>query len=474
MGKIICGELKYINQKYYFNFRKNILVIQPEKMEDYNKWWFNSFSNYKKTLDNRINLEGETNNGKYICFINIKFTQLGRGILQAFVPAYVLGNSNTVDPLPKCSDIEKISFEGKCLDKFCYPKRIIKHNDFYNEKSLKIEIDYSKFKNKNFTVGKDKFSYDISWTIPHSSDINNVLNVKTLLSITFDSPKTINEIIDYYRNIEKFFCFINNRRIVKFSNIILKKKEPVKFKFENEIKNVEFQFTLHITEPQEEIDILDDLNCICLDDVSKNYKRLYKCIIDNDFLVHYYPLNVKEDSYVDNDKYTQVSSAFESEFRNLFPNFKSNINEEFKIVKNGLLKYISNKKNKFDQNQTMLTKKQKEKELKYYKYFAKVISNMDGNLEEKIVYSFNRYKQILEKKKKHLLCSYNIEDIKNTNLAKSFVERRNKISHGKSTGNFNDLEVISYILLKMCIYCLTLERCKFSFEEIEKMINKIF
>ena len=31
MGKIICGELKYNNNQYYFNFRENILVIQPKK-----------------------------------------------------------------------------------------------------------------------------------------------------------------------------------------------------------------------------------------------------------------------------------------------------------------------------------------------------------------------------------------------------------------------------------------------------------
>lgn len=473
MDKIICGELEYNSKKYYFNFRNNILVIQPEKMEYYPKWCFNNSGN-ESSLDEGINVEGETNEGRYICFVNVKFSQIGRGILQSFVPTYVLGKANAVSPLPKCIDIEKISFEGKSLDKFCYPKRIIKHDNLCEEKPLKIEIDYNQFKNRKFTIDKDVFSYDIRWTMPISSDINNVLNVKTILSVTFSKPKNINDIIDYYRNIEKFFCFINNRRIVRFSDIKLKKKEPVRFEIENEIKDMEFQFTLHITEPREEIDILDDLNCIRLDDVTQKYKKLYKCIVDKDFLVHYYPLNKREDSYVDNDKYTQVSSAFESEFRKLFPDFKSTINEEYKIVKSGLLRYISNKKSRIKKKQTELNKKQVRKELKYCEYFANVLSNIDGNLEEKITYSFDRYKQILEKKRIHLLNAYNIKKVKNTVLSKSFANRRNKISHGKSTGNFNDLEIISYILLRICIYCITLERCKFSFDEIEKMVNKIF
>lgn len=473
MDKIICGELEFNNNKYYFNFRNNILVIQPEEMEDYNKWWVYNLGK-ESTMDKRINVEGETNEGKYICFVDVKFSQLGRGILKAFVPAYVLGKGNSVNPLPKCIDIEKMSFEGKSLDKFCYPKRIIKRNDFYEEKTLKLELDYNQFKNQKFTIAKDVFEYNIHWTMPHNSDINNVLNVKTLLSVTFGNPKSINEIVDYYRKVEKFFCFLNNRRIVKFSDIKLKKMEPVIYGFENDIKDMEFQFTLYITEPQEEIDILDDLNCIRLDDVKEKYSKLYKNIINEDFLIYYYPLNKKEDSLVDNDKYTQVSSVFESEFRKLFPDFKSSINEEYKEIKNGILKHISNKKIKLKKNKNALSKKQVKVMLKYCDYFSKIVSNIDGNLEEKITFSYDRYQFILEKRRKQLLDAYHINGIKNTILAKSFSDRRNKISHGKSTGNFNEPEIISYILLRMCIYCLTLERCNFSFDEIDSMVNKLF
>ena len=56
-------------------------------MEDcnYNRWKVNHFSNNKKTSDNSINVERESNDGKYICFVNVRFTQLERGMLQAFV-----------------------------------------------------------------------------------------------------------------------------------------------------------------------------------------------------------------------------------------------------------------------------------------------------------------------------------------------------------------------------------------------------
>ena len=169
-----------------------------------------------------------------------------------------------------------------------------------------------------------------------------------------------------------------------------------------------------------------------------------------------------------------MSSAFESEFRKLFPDFKSSINEEYKEIKNGILKHVSNKKNKLKRNKRRLGKKQIRTMLKYCEYFSKIVSNVDGTLEEKITFSYDRYQSILEKRRKQLSNTYHINSIKNTILAKSFSERRNKISHGKSTGNFNELEIISYILLRMCIYCLTLERCKFSFDEIDNMVNKLF
>lgn len=474
MGKIICGELKYNNNLYYFNFRDNILVIQPKKMVDYNKWWIDNFLNNKYDLNDRINIDGETNEGKYICFIDIKFTKLGRGILQSFVPAYVLGTTNLIEPLPTCTKIEKMIYEGESLDKFCYPKRIIKHNDLLHDKNVKVEIDCSRYKNKEFIIDKDIYRYDIKWIMPVSSDINNVLNVKTQLSVIFSKCKNINEVIKYYRNIEKFFCFINNRRIVKFTDIKLKKKEKVQFGNKNELEDVEIEFVLHITYPQQEIDLLDNFNCIRLDDLEKKYKKLYKFIIDDDFLVQYYPLNRKENNNVNNDKFVQVSSAFESEFRKLFPNFKSNISDEYKIIKAGILNHISNKKKRINKQVTDSNKKQLSKELKYCDYFYKIISGIDGTLEEKIKYSFNRYNRILEKKKNTLLKNYNIEKAKNTVLAKVFSNRRNKISHGELTRDFNDLEIISYILLRICIYCITLERCNFTYNEIDIMVNKIF
>lgn len=464
MNKIICGELNYEEKRYYFNFNNNILVIQPENMLPTINCFFEHFVNTGEVLNSRINLFGETSEGKNICFINIKLSKIGRGCFQAFVPAYIIGKTNTLSPLPTCDNIDKMIFEGKCLDKLYYPKKIIKENNFLKSENLKLEVDYKNFNKEEFIIDKDVYSYYSSWEMPYTKDINNVLNVKTKLCIDFDKPKNISDIIEYYINVNKFFCFLNNRNLVNFNSLKLYKKVYLYDDIDKTTKETSTDFDLFITPPDKVIDIDENINSIRLENIKKNYKKIFKGIKEKDFLIGYYPDNKKDNSYVDNDKYTQVSSAFESEFRRLFPDFKSSINEDYKKIKDSILRHLSYKKRQ----------KKSKKQNNYCEYFENIIKSIDGTLEEKIIFVFDRYEDILNLARKQFLNKYKIEKVKDTVLAKSFSERRNKISHGKLTEPFDDLEVISYMLLRMSVYCISFERFGYTKEEINIMVNKLF
>ncbi len=136
---------------------------------------------------------------------------------------------------------------------------------------------------------------------------------------------------------------------------------------------------------------------------------------------------------------------------------------------------LSNKRNK------AILAIQKDSDVKYSKkvikecnYFNKIISNMEGTLPEKVTYSLRKYKDVISNKKKLLLNNYEISKIKEGTLADKFSKRRNDISHGNYAGSFTDIEVIAYELVRMCIYCIKLERCKISRENINNIVNKIF
>ena len=180
------------------------------------------------------------------------------------------------------------------------------------------------------------------------------------------------------------------------------------------------------------------------------------------------PLNKNENSIVDNDKFLKIAYTFESQMRISYPNFKSSINENFKYSKDFILKSINNELSLLSSVDGTGKKK------KYLNQFKELIEKSDGNLEEKVLYCFKKFDTILLSKKNRMQSSYGIKDLSYESLSKSFIKRRNKIAHGEFTGAFEDIDMISYTLVKISIYCLILERCSIPTEQLKKICNKLF
>lgn len=142
------------------------------------------------------------------------------------------------------------------------------------------------------------------------------------------------------------------------------------------------------------------------------------------------------------------------------------------------MKTLSNKKGKSNR---LIEKNENEEEMKYLKnvirqcnYFSKIIGKIEGTLEEKIIYSCDRYSYVINKARQNLMKNYNIKRLRNGILASKFAKRRNDISHGNYTESFDETEIIAYELIRICIYSLTFERCGFSNEKIKTIVDKIF
>lgn len=477
MGNIICGDTEFNGKKYKFDYRNNVLVLIPETMEKFIKWRFAHLDIKEK--NDYVNLEGITNSGYYICFIHVIFSEIGSGVLQAFVPGYAICKANGISPVPKLENIEKITLYGDCLDKFYYPKKIIDFNDIFSPK-LRLELDKEKNKTRNFTINKDIYAFGIHWNIPHSSNINQVLDVYSYLDVRFNEKKDINEIVEYYLNIKKFFSFINNRKYIKFEKILAYKKELVDYGIgaEKNIHETTIEFEIYFVDPDEKFDIDKSLNAVRLEDIEDEFTKLYKKVTNKEFLTEYYPLSKKDDRYIDDRKFANVASAFESEFNKLFPKYKSDVCEEYKEVKKMILRTISNKRIK---SKRLIEKSEAEEEMRYLKnvikkcdYFSKVISKIEGTLQEKIIYSYDRYSYVINKTRQNLMRNYSIKKLRDGTLAAQFAKRRNDISHGNYTENFSEIEIIAYELIRICIYSLTLERCGFSNNKIKALVDKIF
>lgn len=471
MNKIICGELIYNNNNYKFDFRDDILIIMPPELQEYTKWSFNQIG--KSNKNEVISLEGLTNDGWYICFIDIKLYEIGRGALQAFVPGYVICKANGIFPVPKCKDIKSIRMYGECIDKLYNPKKIIKTSDLLNSESIKFEIDKSKLETTNYIINGDSYCFGAEWQAPVSKDINNVLNVKSYLEIKFDNNKGVNEIIDYYLNVKKFFSFISNRKYVIFDNVVAYRTDEVDYGFDDnhDVRKTNIEFKFEFVNPDEEIDLRDARLSVKLDQLGNNFVTLYKNVIEKGFITEYYPLSKRDDSFVDNNKFINVARVFESEFDKMFKDFKSETSIEYKEVKKSILDLLDIKIAEINDSKIISDKKSLKKK---YKYFYNSIKKMEGGLQEKVYYAIKSYSNILKSKKQLLMNNYDIKQFNDSELAEIFTKRRNDIAHGNELEKFNSKEIIAYELVRICIYCVTLERCKYSQEEIETIVNILF
>lgn len=459
MNEIICGELTYKRKKYHFSFQDNVLTMLPAKLEPY---FLNLFySDDDKVLSTSIH--GITEKNYYICFIDVKPKPIGSGVLRCFVPAYVLNKNNGLDPVPKADKIEKIIFKGPAIDNFYHPKKIVTSKT--KDRNVNIDVNLDKFKSEKYEFKDETINIYSGYEMPHSKSINEVLNVSSYFEICFTKPKSVNSILNTYLKVQKLFGFFNNRRIINWDSIILRKTVLV----EGEEKPLTINLFLYVAhDPKNNIDIEGFRNSITFEDIKDYLPELYKNITKKDYNIYYMPLNKSENSIVDNDKFLKIAYTFESQMRRSYPNFKSSINENFKYSKKYILKSINNEL----AHLSSITGSGKKK--KYLNQFKEMIEKSDGNLEEKILYSFKKFDTILLSKKNRMQASYGIKDLSYELLSKSFIKRRNKIAHGEFTGAFEDIDMISYTLVKISIYCLILERCSVSLEQIKKICDKLF
>ena len=465
MNNIICGILKK-KRKFYFTFNidNKILTIQPCKMSVFPNFNFaDDLDNFLISKD-RINISGETNKRNYIEFIDVKFSSIGRGCFQAWVPAYIIGKTNALSSISKPTSITSISFTGECIDRFMSSKCTVSNHWNYKNNKLQVNIEYGKDKIKKFRYQNLECSLVPGWNMTSAQkDVKSLLTMETTLEIKSSKNMSIQFIIELYKKVEKLFSFICYRQYVKFDSIILTKIEQVMF--DKVPQNTEVNFELHVSTDNRIFDLPKIGKHMILGKYEDKIPALIKCLCENDHMLLSFPENSLKANIIDNNKYICISSAFESEFDLLYPDFKSNKSKNYKIAKLCTIKFLSEQaKNKQNNSKTR----------KYYNDFIKYIENFEGRLEEQISYIFQLYSYIVEPERKYYKAKYPNINFDNISLAKAFADKRNNISHGSKLEKFKTLEVASYIIVRKINYAMILERSGFNKKQIQEIIKQVF
>lgn len=466
MNNIICGILK-ARKKFYFSFNTGtkILTIQPSKMSEFPSFIpQNDFDDFSLSKE-RMNISGETNSRNYIEFIDVKFSSIGRGCFQAWVPAYIIGKANALSFIPKPTSIKHISFKGECIDRFMTSKQTVSDDCDYRNNKLQINIDYGKDKIKKFNYNNLEFSLVPGWNmISAQKDVNLLLTMQTTLNIKSKKKMNVKAIIELYKKVEKLFSFICYRQHVNFDSIILTQIEPVIF--DKVPEDTAINFELHVSSDDNKYDLPNVGQHMILRDYSvNNIPSLIKCLEEDEHMLLSFPNNSLKANIIDNNKYISISSAFESEFDLLYPNFKSNKNKNYNTAKINTINFLSEQAtNKQNNAQTR----------KYYNDFVKYIEDFEGRLEEQISYIFQIYSYIVEPEINYFKSEYHDMNFDKASLSKAFADKRNNLSHGVKLEKFKILEIVSYSIVRKINYAMILERSGFNKEQIHEIINQIF
>ncbi|MFV0249755.1 MAG: hypothetical protein ACK5HP_01785 [Bacilli bacterium] len=452
------GVVKYKDKDYTYSYKDNIITLTPKELEPY---WQSMFKKFKRE-EKEENVYGITNSNFPVAFIKLNLIDIGGGVLQAFVPAYIVANANTVSPLPEINNFKSMTFYGDCINSLYNPKQMIKDSDVTKKYKPYMKFKHPKEVIKNILVNKLDFIFRITWEFPIKDKVPAVL-LKSLLEIKFDSKKTIDEIIEYYQQVKMLFSFINNRHYIEFSDILLKADMFVEDFPDKKVRNVGVSYNLYIILPKDvKVDLPNSIYETRLNKIENQFENLFNTLNKCGGYNLHFPDNQYDEDHVDIDKFLRVASAFESWFDINFDDFKSDTDLLYKILKNDVLKFIAERgKN------TNATGRD------YLKRFKNEIERQEGTLLEQLLYSYQIFENCVKKVKERIYRHYNLDDVKINDIFLALAKKRNRLSHGDINDlGFSKEEIVAFIILERLIQCLIYYKAEFSLDSISEIVDK--
>lgn len=449
---IDLGKVYYKEKQYSYSYDGKFISLTPDELEP-------GFLFLTKEEEKEGSVIGITNTNRSIMFLKLKLRDVGMGVLKSFVPAYIVCRANLIDHFLDFESFESMFFYGDVVNNFYDPQKLL-----VNTEPDKVVLKSYKDVKKEFVVNNNKTCFGISSARQYSIK-KYPLKLESYYQIQFNKKANVEEIIDYYIEVSKFFSFIYKRSHIQFDKIKLQKKILVPpFKpFEQEEKEQLIDCRLYVAPQQNvKIDLPRFIHSLKLGDVEDRFENIYKVINDKNAYLNHYSANSSDDRYIDIDKYLKITASFESWFGMNFPEFKSKKDKIYKDIKGKTIEFLEESK---------LSGNKKEK--KYLDTFIKTINLLEGRLDEKLQHSFNLFSSITENFASKLIEQYELE-VKN--IKEVFVvysKKRNKLSHGNiSELEFKSEEIIGAIITQKMIRFLSFRKMGFTNEEIAKLFEK--
>ena len=453
MQKLIYGNLELNDKIYPFFLQERTIHIVQQVFQFYED--FSSMSKIEL-------LRGVTYDNRDILFLNCRFST-NPFFTTISVQGYIISKSNLGQ---SCDFIfDHLSFYSDALNTF-YPIQKAAKTQIGNKDSgpsgwdgrMTIEIKPFCETDTTFQFRDAECTFSIARFRDWKNDTSSIGDLNTSLMMSFPELKMPETVCQYYLNVLDFLSFVNYSKNITFRKIILGRKHGGKH---HEIAQATI-FTNAAAYDR------DSNSSITIEDIPKDkFAVIFSRVAtlreyDGRFSL-YFPNSAEDSRYIDHSRWLMTALCFEGLFQYTYPEFKVQLNEDFRYVKNGILEAIDGYKKSADLSSR--------KRQKYFDDCQKHIERYEGVLEEKFNYVFKTYNIELSDIISSIEKTLGISDIRN--WGSIYQAFRNKLAHGDIEPIGNN-EIAIYRLLCPMIYILLLDSASLGKEELRQILKKLF
>lgn len=420
---------------------------------------------YSKDFPNETHadvIHGVTSNNEDIYFLDCKLgTDLSLsapGKLRLHIMGYAIMQ-------PDKMTFDRVDFYAEAINAFYSPKSAYanKMDDrmWINGITQRDPSEYTK--HFSCTIDGENIDGDlgvyIDWNL--AAEKEQIGTVNTIFSLQHEEKKELIDVLKYYLYVRDFFEFLNFQRDVPMSNIRVFEKTP-EGKYDRIGYVVVFQADGNDYKP-------DPFRSITYHDCGEEcfpilFAQIAERRIRNKRNPFFFPESRLEDRYVDTAKWLITAVAFEGEFNEIHRRYKAENDENFKNVKEFLMRVITDEVDRSG-------KEWGDSINENWRRFYLTIKNSDTTIREKFQACLETYKtetsDVIRK-----ICKQ-AEIPEDTNLAKAYSDYRNQTAHG-GVRQLTQPEIAVYRILRCFVYAMNLRKAGVPVDNVKSILNKMF
>lgn len=455
MHGYICIEAK--NRRYAYSFEDDVLKIYSKDslpLEEKDKINISFSSELPYVIGNDLDT------GKNIVFFinSVPFNEEGPIIWSSTTRQvyYYFSFYSSWDNL----GFDHIDFSFKELDVFFPLHKGLKRELSPEDRRFKIEtVPYEETKeNLEVLVNEKTVSVELGILQKLRGDASQPIELSAVLGCYFEKTLDIEFVLNIYSIFKRLFCFLCHRKSIKMNTIKLFGTSDQGQRME--IGKFHILFDTSIVEDKKVIQ-----KTIKYPTVTNHFSKLIQLVANDKLYFEHIPKDDDSSHHITVSSFILDAAAFEWTFDQCYGDIP--ISKYRQEVKDDILSVLD----ELPQSKSYNSKKKGE-----LKLYSKIITNVDRNLSEKILYALKDFDDVLSVFIKNLYRMNDMEFDKNSyqKIADDLQYQRNAYAHGDIDKKLATNIVSDTIILEWIDYCLVLKSVGYSNNEMFNIINAIF